>query len=373
MTHLIFGDFKITSSESSLPTSSPNVSPLLDVQHAAQLLFASMIRWFVRAALVALCLGVLPVKTPAPLVYRAGEGWSWEPVGGGKWVRQRAKDQLDVAQEEFNKKNFHIAKLAARRTVRTWPLSDYAPQAQFLFARTLEESGKDQQAFKAYQELLAKYPKIENYDEVLQRQFAIADKYLAGKWFRFIQILPYKSADKVAGLFEKVVKNGPYSSVGPQAQMNIGLAHKNPNGIIHDYPAAVKAYERAADRYHGQKLASDALYKVGQTYLKQAKTAEYDQSIAGKAIAAFNDFIALYPDDPRVAEAQKTIADLHTEQARGNFSIARYYEKKHRWDGALIYYNEAVLKDQNSKYADEARRRIELIQARKIAQAASNK
>ena len=39
----------------------------------------------------------------------------------------------------------------------------------------------------------------------------------------------------------------------------------------------------------------------------------------------------------------------------------------------LDIYNEAVLKDQNSKYADEARRRIELIQARKVAQAASNK
>ena len=79
------------------------------------------------------------------------------------------------------------------------------------------------------------------------------------------------------------------------------------------------------------------------------------------------------PHDPRVAEAQKTISELHTEQSRGNFSIAHYYEKKKRWDGALIYYNEAVLKDQNSKFADEARRRIELIQARKLAQAASNK
>lgn len=347
----------------------------LDLPRRTQLLCAPMMRWFVRGALLALCLGFLPVKTPAPLVYRPGEGWSWEPVGGsGKWTRQRAKDQLDVAQEEFNRKNFRVAKLAARRTVRTWPLSDYAPQAQFLLARTLEESGKDQQAFKAYQELLAKYPKIENYDEVLQRQFAIANKYLAGKWFRFAKVLPYKSSDKVAGLYEKVVKNGPYSSVGSQAQMNIGLAHENPNGIIHDYPAAVKAYERAADRYSGQKqVAANALYKVGETYLKQAKTAEYDQSIAAKAIAAFSDFITLYPDDARVAEAQKTISELHTEQSRGSYAIARYYEKKKRWDGALIYYNESVQKDQNSKYADEARRRIESIKARKVAQAASNK
>jgi outer membrane protein assembly factor BamD len=349
-------------------------SAFLDLPRAARVLSVSMMRWFVRGALLALCLGVLPVKTPAPLVYRPGEGWSWEPIGGAKWIRQRAKDQLDVAQEQFDQKNYRIAKLAARRTVRTWPLSDYAPQAQFLVARSLEESGKDQKAFKAYQDLLVKYPKIQNYDEVLQRQFAIANKYLAGKYFRFLTILPYKSSDKTAGLYEKIVKNGPYSSVGPAAQMNIGLAHENPKGIIHDYPAAVKAYERAADRYHGdKKFAADALYKVGQTYLKQAKAAEYDQSIAGKAIATFSDFMTLYPDDPRVPDTQKIIAELHTEQSRGSFAIARYYEKKHRWDGALIYYNEAVLKDQNSKFAEEARKRIETIKARKVAQAASNK
>jgi outer membrane protein assembly factor BamD len=333
-----------------------------------------MMRWFLRGVIFVCCLAFLPMKTPAPLVYRPGEGWSWEPIGGGKWTRNRAKDQLDVAQEQFDKKNYRVARLAARRTVRNWPLSDYAPQAQFLLARTLEESGKDQKAFKAYQDLLAKYPKIDNYDEVLQRQFAIANKYLAGKYFRFLTVIPYRSNDKTAGLYEKIVKNGPYSSVGPQAQMNIGAAFENSRGILHDYVSAVKAYERAADRYHFMKeFAANAQYKVGQTYLKEAQTAEYDQSIAGKAIATFSDFITLYPDDARVPEARNTIAQLKTEQSRGSYAIARYYEKKHRWDGALIYYNESVLKDPNSKFAGEARERIELIKARKVAQAASSK
>lgn len=329
-----------------------------------------MMRWFVRAAIVAFCLAVLPVKTPAPLVYRPGEGWSWEPVGGTKWTRTRAKDQLDVAQAAFDQKNYGLAERAARRTVHVWPFSDYAPQAQFLVARSYEERGKDEKAFKAYQQLLQKYPKIENYEEVLQRQFAIANKYLDGKWFKFLVIFPYRSSDKTAKLFEDVVKNGPYSAVAPAAQMNIGAAHEKG----HDYVAAVKSYERAADRYHLQKgVAADALYKAGQAYLKQATTAEYDQSIAGKAIATFNDFMTLYPDDPRVADCQKTILTLKTEQSRGNFTIAQYYEKKKHWDGALIYYNESVLRDPNSPYADQARQRIESIKARKVAQAASNK
>ena len=59
-------------------------------------------------------------------------------MGGGKWTRTRAKDQLEVAQEAFDKKNYSLALKAARRTVRTWPLSDYAPQAQDLVARSHE-------------------------------------------------------------------------------------------------------------------------------------------------------------------------------------------------------------------------------------------
>jgi outer membrane protein assembly factor BamD len=329
-----------------------------------------MMRWYVRVALFLVCLAVLPVKTPAPLVYRPGEGWSWEPIGGARWIRQRAKDQLDVAQENFDSKNYSVARAAARRVVRTWPLSDYAPQAQFLVARTLEEKGQDEKAFDEYQKLLTKYPKIDIYDEILVRQNEIAKKYMAGKWFYLWQVIPYKSSERTAGLFDKVVKNGPYSKIGPVAQMNAGAAQEKGK----HYPAAVKAYERAADRYHYMKeIASDALYKAAMAYTKQAKTAEYDQSIAGKAIASFTDFMTLYPDDPRVPEAQKTIANLKTEQARGSFSIARYYEKKKRLDGALIYYNESVSRDPNSTFAEVARQRIEQIKAKQLAKAASNR
>ena len=111
-------------------------------------------------------------------------------------------------------------------------------------------------------------------------------------------------------------------------------------------------------------IAADALYGQAMAYLKQAQTAEYDQSTAGQAIASFTDFSTLYPDDPRVPEAQKNISALRTEQARGNFEIAKYYERKKRWNGALVYYNEVLVRDPNSPYAPEARERIDSIKRR---------
>jgi outer membrane protein assembly factor BamD len=328
-----------------------------------------MNRWILRFAIVLACLYLLPIKSPAPLIYRPGEGWSYEAVGGGKWLRTRAKDQLEVAQSAFDQKDYSVALKAARRTVRTWPLSDYAPQAQYLLARCYEAKGMDEQAFKEYQKVLEKYPKIANYQDVLTRQNAIANRYLEGQWFRLWGYIPFfPSMDKTSDMFEKVIKNGPYSEVAPQAQMNIGSAREKQLSFFNrtePYKQAIKAYEQAADRYHYQKeVAADALFKAGMAYYKQAKTSEYDQSVSGQAIETFTDLMTLFPNDPRVPEVQKIIEDLKTEQARGSLEIARFYEGKGRWDGALVYYNDVVNKDPNSKFAEEAKQRIDALKKR---------
>jgi len=311
--------------------------------------------------LVLLCLLALPFRSPAPLIYRPGEGWTYEPVGSeGKWQRTRAKEQLDVAQKAFDRHDYSLALKASRRVVRVWPLSDYAPPAQYLVGRCYEAKGQDEKAFREYQKVLEKQPKIGNYEEILQRQFEIANKYLAGKWFKLWGFIPiFSSMDKTADMFDKIVKSGPYSDVAPQAQLKIGAAREKQK----NYAMAAKAYETAADRYHDRPaIASDALYQEGVSFHKQAQTAEYDQSTAGQAIATFTDFMTLYPNDTRANNAQKVISDLRHEQARGNLEVAKFYEKYHRWRGALVYYNEVVgltLTEPNSPYAVEARKRIE--------------
>lgn len=306
------------------------------------------------------CVGLFPLRAPAPLVYTPGEGWTYEPVGGeGKWRRTRAKDQMEVAQAAFDKRDYGVALKAARHLVKAWPLSDYAPRAQYLVGRCYEAKHNDEKAFKHYQRILEKYPKSENVKEVLQRQYEIAGRFLKGQWFKLLGYVPwFPSMDKTAEMFDKIVKSGPYSDVAPHAQLCIGAAREKQS----HYPEAVKAYETAADRYHDRpQIAADAIYRAGVAYQKQATTADYDQSMAGQAIAQFTDFVTLYPDDGRVPEAQKIMASLKVEQARGNFETAKYYEKRHKWNGALIYYNEVVLHDPNSALASEARQRIDAI------------
>lgn len=315
--------------------------------------------WFLIVAVVVL----LPLRSPAPLMYVPGEGWYYEPYGeNANWQRTRAKDQLQVAEDAFTAKKYSITLRAASRVLRVWPLSDYAPRAAYLLGRCQEADGKDEAAFKAYQSIIEKYPKSAQFNDVLQRQFDIAGRFLNGEWFLLWNTIPlYTSMDETAKLYDKIIANGPYSAVAPLAQLKIGAAREKEK----TYDVAVKAYETAADRYNDQpQIAAEAMYRAAVSWEKQADTAEYDQSAAAQAIAAYTDFMVVFPDDQRVAAAQSAVVKLKAEQVRGSFEIAKFYESNHKWAGAIIYYNDVLQLDANSPLAAQARQRIEILKPR---------
>jgi outer membrane protein assembly factor BamD (BamD/ComL family) len=323
-----------------------------------------MFRRLILFSAVAFALLASTARCPAPLIFTPGEGWRYERVGTtGSWVRPRAKEQLDVAEAAFDRKDYGIAVKASRRTVHVWPFSDHAPRAQYLLGRCQEAMSQDEAAFKSYQKLIERYPKVANYDEVLLRQMAIANRFLAGQWFRAFNYVPFfPSMEKTIKMYEQVLKNGPYSEVAPQAQLNIGAAHEKK--VVSDFDEAGRAYERAADKYADRKEGADGLFRAGETYYKQAKKAEYDQSVAAKSIATFTDFATLHPADRRGPEALKRVESLKTEQARGSFEIARYYERHRKWKAAQIYYNavnDLLRETPDATLAETARKRIDAL------------
>ena len=167
------------------------------------------------------------------------------PTGCGGAARSTAAD-------------YSLALRAAHRVLRVWPLSDYAPHAQYLVGRCLEATGKDEVAFNAYQNIIEKYPKSAEYEDVLWRQYAIANRFLDGEWFQVLGLHPALPLDgsNRRRCSTRSSHNGPYSDVAPHAQLRIGAAREKQK----NYRAAVKAYETAADRYHNQPvIAADAL------------------------------------------------------------------------------------------------------------------
>ena len=105
--------------------------------------------------MVLLMLGCLTQRCPAPFVFTPGEGWSYgTPGNAGDWMRDRAVEQLEVAQEKYDQGDYKTGIKASKRLIRQWPFSDYAPNAQYLAGLCYEGMSKDEKAFNEYQKLL---------------------------------------------------------------------------------------------------------------------------------------------------------------------------------------------------------------------------
>jgi outer membrane protein assembly factor BamD len=295
---------------------------------------------------------VLPAYCPAPLIWRRGEGWSYERAGvlAGK----TPQEQLEIARGLHKQQNYGDAITAYRRLVRRWPTAFAAQDARLGLAECLVATDYHFKAFQEYQNLITKHPNSPHFDTALQRESDIGKKFLGGMRHKVWGMKWFPGTEYAVRVFEQIVKNGPYSKVAPDAQFHLGLAHEK----LQDYPAAIRDYELLLERYPKLPIAETGQFQIGLAYRQQATRAEYDQSVANQAIAAFGDFVARYPKSDKVPVAEKYQRELRAEQARGLFQIAKFYEKQKRYKSAIIYYNEVIEQLPKSDWAAQAEKKI---------------
>ena len=302
-------------------------------------------------SLLALTL-VMPL-TRAELVWRPGEGWSDE--SGGDVSASSSRDQLEMAHKLEASGQRDSALKAYKTLLRRWPLSFFAPEAQYRVGKILEDEADFAGAFKAFQTMVQKYPSSDYFEQALDEQYRIANLYLAGEPQRIWKIPVGPSMDRTVEMYERIIKNAPYGTYSPQCQFNIGLAREQQRR----YTDAVDAYQKVLDNYPTSTIASNAQYQIGYAWMRSSVSGDYDLGAARKAVDAFQDFLVRYPSSDKAAQAQENIQKLGQKQTQGAFDIARFYETQHEPRAAFIYYNEVVREDPNSPQAQEAKKRIQ--------------
>jgi outer membrane protein assembly factor BamD len=289
----------------------------------------------------------------ATLVWRPGEGWSDE--SGSDVSASSSRDQLELAHKLEAQGQRDAALKAYKGLLRRWPLSFFAPEAQYRVGKILEDEGDFYTAFQAFQKMVTKYPSSEYFEQALDEQYQIANLYLAGEPQRIWKIPVGPSMDRTIEMYERIIKNAPYGTYAPQCQFNIGLAHEQQR----KYDDAVDAYQKVLDNYPTSSVAANAQYQIGYAWMRSSQAGDYDMGAAKKAVDAFQDYLVRYPTSDKAVQAQENIQKLGQKQTQGAFDIAKFYETQHQSRAAFIYYNEVVREDPNSPQAQIAKKRIQ--------------
>ena len=212
-----------------------------------------------------------------------------------------------------------------------WPASPEASLALLKRARLIHEYGDLLDAFDALQQLMEKHNGAFHYDEILERQFDIANRVMEHrKWHLF------HNPAQAAPLFEKLVRNGPRWTKAPEAQYMAGLAYERSE----QYELAVAAYLLAQQRYPADPCAEKAAFGRSTCWMEISKESRNDEEALEQAWASTAIYLQSWPQGEHAGLVNERKAQLMKQRERRAYDKALYYDRiAHKPEAALITYN----------------------------------
>lgn len=288
--------------------------------------------------------------------------WIWTPKSG-KWVnpknlpKDNPKEQFAYAKSFFEINKYEDAKREFRKLLKAYPKSAEAAESQYYLGLVEEAQGKPYEAYQAYQMVIDKYPFSERIQEVIEREYKIAEKFMSGEKRKAFGVdLPVENP--AIEIFGKVVENSTYGPLAPRAQYKLGLVLK---GLMRYYEAEDE-FNKVVSRYPDSEWASAAKFQIASCRSSLSKGPAYDQGAAQEAKEQFEQFVKEHPDAVLSLDAEKSINEIREKEAQANFDIARFYEKQKAFESAKVYYNDLINNYTDSPWAAQAAARLQIME-----------
>ena len=120
-----------------------------------------------------------------------------------------------------------------------------------------------------------------------------------------------------------------------------------------EYIIASSYYKRFVTRYPISEHAEEALYKSALCYYNISPKITLDQTDSYTAIEEFQNFIDVFPNSPKVEDANARIDTLRTKLEEKQYDVCRLYFKMDEYQAAITSY-ETYLRDYpTTKYREE--------------------
>lgn len=235
------------------------------------------------------------------------------------------------------------------------PTAQHAPQARLRQAQLLEQNGKWEDAFEAYEDFIKRYPGNAQYPHALKRQIEVAKSATGGKLNnKFLGMSSSVPKDKVIGMLEKVRDNGPRSAAASNAQFTIGELQEN-DGRNKE---AIAAYRKLVSQFPDSKEAPEGQFRIGVLLDRDADKGNQNQANINSAREAFQDFLNQYPSHHRAGEARNYVAKLGGMDVQRSFNVAEFYDKTGKTESAKVYYRDVVKRTSSGDMHNRAAARL---------------
>jgi outer membrane protein assembly factor BamD len=291
--------------------------------------------------------------------------WVWTPQTK-RWINPKyavkttPEKQFDYALSFYKRGNYKTAAGEFEKLINSYPGSLLAPEAGYYGGLSYQKAEEYYKAYLVYYKVLTQYPHSKRISQVVENKYEIGNIFLEGRRRKLmgVEILPALSTAEE--IFKTIVDYAPYSEYGDKSWYKLGQIYKKTGR----YKEAADAFAMIIKNYPNSALRNEAQYEIALCSLKESLPPAYEQESTDRTIEQFKEFIEERPPEDLTQEAEETIRELKERRAKHEYDIARFYEQNNKYKSAAIYYNSIIRDYPQTKWAQEARGRLEEIRKR---------
>jgi outer membrane protein assembly factor BamD len=209
-----------------------------------------------RAITLLIVCGLLATAARADLVWTASTGWQIEGGVLAGLTGSQGADALNLmnkARADEESGSNHGALRLYAKVIKKYSSSVYAPEAYYHTAQIRWKRHQYFKAFEAFQNIVARYPNVKRFNEIIEDEYEIAATLLNGGRNRLWGMFPtFTNRERAVQYFEVILADAPYSDYAPLCLMEVARGHQ----YLGNNEEAIDALDRMVNNYAGSVLAA---------------------------------------------------------------------------------------------------------------------
>ncbi len=209
-------------------------------------------------------------------------------------------------------------------------------------AECYEKAGLFYEQFKCLERLIRSYPHRIDFEALVDKEFAIADKFYAGHRdpeFYSLRWVPWlTSGDKSSEIYGKAVINAPFSKYSAQALLRLAKQKH----AAEQFEDALTLFRKIIKDHPSSKSTEYAYLNIIMVLSSLAEHGDGDGRLTYETIDLSNDYITKYPNSKELEWVKKKLIITKNNAAKRLYNIAKYYNRYNRKDAAKDYLEEIL-------------------------------
>ncbi|MFZ1988708.1 MAG: outer membrane protein assembly factor BamD [Alphaproteobacteria bacterium] len=279
----------------------------------------------------------------------------------GQWVRipppakGTAEGELALVRHYVDRGQYGSAVSAADRYLKLYHDPNGREEVMLMAGESEMKRGRLFQGYERFEKQLAEFSGGRFSDRATDREFGVADEFLAGRKRKVWGFIPLPARDEGLDILSRIADRSAGTPVAERALLRIA----DDRYAKGEWTESADAYDRYVNLFAKGSKADEAMLKGAEATYRSFTGVAHDETPLIEAEQRYRDFAQRFPISAKQADVDATVEQIRITRAHKLLEEGRFYERIHKPQAAAYSYKLVIDTYPQTDAAEQARLALE--------------